>query len=413
MVALLTFHALFSSTHFLPARCFPLTAGRGFSLRIVIDPRYLDGSYSGIATYSRRLIENIAAVDEENEYFVFVRPSFRERLEVGPNFELLTYKPRPISWQSYFELHRFVNQIKPDLLHSLAPHAPVFFRGPLIVTVHDMQPFTDPDFSAKRFRLFQAAYNLFYRWAYPTTIAQAEWVLCDSYATREDVKRILPGAHDKLVVVRPGLDQDPENEPTEGLVESIQQKVGVTGRYFLYYGSTRPNKNLAALVRAFAGALSLDEEEGEPQLTDVKLVLVVRKDRFFRDVSRAIHQTRLGNRVVVTQPLKTSEQEALLSGALAFAFPTKFEGFGFPPLEAMRAGVPVLGGDSGSLPEVLEDAALLADPDSIEDIAEKMLQLGRDEELRRNLIDRGKKHIEQFDWRSTASFITEIYTRLI
>jgi len=377
-------------------------------MRIVLDARYLDGSYSGIATYSRRLIEHLSSIDQENSYHVVVRPSFRERLDIGENFELLTYRPKPISWQSYFDIHKWLDQIQPDVFHSLAPHMPVFYPGKTILTVHDMQPFVDPEFSSKRIGPIQSAYSLFYRWAYPNSIAKAKWVLCDSYATRDDVARILPGAVDKLVVVRPGLDQTEPEEVTDGQRDSIRNKLGIRGRFFLYYGSTRPNKNLTTLVRAFGELVHFEET---PQ--DVQLVLVVKKDRFFKETQKIINQLNLSDRVVVCSPLKPAEQRALLSAALSFVFPTKYEGFGFPPLEAMRAGIPVLGTESGSLPEVLGDAALICSPDDPSDIAAKLGMLESDGELRETLIERGHQQIKQFDWKYMAEFVADFYRILL
>lgn len=378
------------------------------AMRILIDARYLDGSYSGIATYSRCLVEHLARLDQENEYLVVVRPGFSMNLQVGDNFEFLSYRPRPISLQSYLRFDDYVKEIQPDIVHSLAPHIPVFHHGPVMVTVHDLQPFVDPDFSAKRPRPLRAVYNLFYRWAYPTTMAKAKWIVCDSQATRDDVARLIPAVIPKLIVVRPGLEARPEKISPER-TEAIRNKLGISERFFLYFGSTRPNKNLPNLVKAFARFLRENDHEGE----EPRLVLVVRKDRFFRDVSRAISSRKLQDRVTVVDPLPRAEQFALLSGALGFVFPSKYEGFGFPPLEAMQAGVPVLAGRSGALPEILgEDAALLVDPEDVDDIAQGLGILASDGERRQALIEAGQAQIERFDWQECAGQIHDIYRLL-
>ncbi|MBX3729818.1 MAG: glycosyltransferase family 4 protein [Candidatus Sumerlaeia bacterium] len=377
--------------------------------KILIDARYLDGTYSGIATYSRCLIEHLARIDTTNRYYVVIRPGFRENLRTGPNFEFLTYRPRPISLPSYLRFHEHVEEIAPDIVHSLAPHVPVFWSGPMLVTVHDLQPFLDPDFSAKRTRTLRALYNLFYRWAYPTTIAKAKWVICDSHATRDDVARLLPGSLAKLIVVPPGIEPVTEEPPSPARIESIRAKANIPGRYFLYYGSTRPNKNLPNLVKAFARALRELGDEGQ----DLRLVLVLRRDRFFRDIARAIHSRQLDDRVLVLDPIPNDERQALLAGALAFVFPSKYEGFGFPPLEAMQLDVPVLGGTSGALPEVLGDGALLVDPDSLDDIAAGLTRLARDAEHRQDLIARGRRQVARFDWDECAQRIHDIYNLLV
>ncbi|MBI5155022.1 glycosyltransferase family 4 protein [Candidatus Poribacteria bacterium] len=377
--------------------------------RILLDARYLDGTYSGIGTYSRMLVEHLSRVDHENDYTVVVGPGFRENLELGENFELLSYHPKPVSLQSYFRVQDLFESLRPDIVHCLSPTAPVRYNGPMMITLHDLQPFTDPDFSARRPALVRSGYNLFYRWAYPAVFANARWIACDSFATRDDVVRLMPGALPKVIVVQPGLDPARREPAGERQVEAVRAKYGIEGRYLLYYGSTRPNKNVPNLVRAFA---RLVHDQERPIADDVNLVMVLKKDRFFTDIDRAIRRRRAAERVRVLEPIPLDEQHALLAGALAFCFPTKYEGFGFPPLEAMAAGVPVLAGDSGALPEVCADAALLVDPDDLAGIAEGLRGLVQNTGLRETLIARGLKRASSFDWDSTARTFRDIYELL-
>jgi glycosyltransferase involved in cell wall biosynthesis len=376
--------------------------------RVLIDARYLDGSWSGIGTYSRLLIEHLAKVDTETEYLVVVRKGFHDNLAVGPNFEVLSWAPRPVSWQTVLRFHDYLEALQPDLVHVLSPIAPMFWNGPLMITLHDLQPFIDPDFHGRRMRTLRAAYNLFYSMAYPTSMNASRWIMCDSFATRDDAQRFMPEVNDKLVVVYPGLDL-PEDDPI-GFehVEAIRAKLEIRGRYCLYYGSTRPNKNLPMLVQAFQAAI-LSEQNA---LSDMQLILVLKRDRFFRDVERVISRNRLEDRVKVIDPMPPREKRALLHGAAAFLFPTRYEGFGFPPLEAMAEGVPVLGSTSGALPEILGDAAVLADPFDRADIAEGIVRVTTNRELRRTLIERGRARAARFDWTSTAELVRDTYRLL-
>ncbi len=378
-------------------------------MRILLDARYLDGTYSGIGTYSRMLVEHLARVDTVNEYQVVIRPGFRENLEVGPNFEFLSYRPKPVSWQSYMRYHELLDAVQPDIVHCLSPSAPVFYDGPMMLTVHDLQPFIDPNFSARRPRAVRTAYNLFYKWAYPATIARAKWVICDSQATRDDIVRMMPGALPKLIVVPPGLEHRQTEPPSDGKIEAICKKCNIRGRYLLYYGSTRPNKNLPNLVRSFARLIREDEKN---QLEDLSLVLVLKKDRFFRDIQKVLNNTKIESRVQILEQLEHDEKNALLAGAYAFTFPSKYEGFGFPPLEAMRAGVPVVAGRSGALPEVVGDAAVIVDPDDVDDITDGMREICTNFGLRDKLVEKGKVRAERFDWQETATMIRDIYQLL-
>lgn len=154
-------------------------------MKIVLDARYLDGTFSGIGTYSEQLIEHLALVDTTNQYYVIVRPGYEGELKVGPNFQLLSYRPKPVSFATLFNLADFVDSLRADVMHSFFPIVPVNLRTPLIVTLHDLQPFVDPDFSANRMFFSQWAYNRFYRAIYPAAFRRAKWILPVSYHTRD------------------------------------------------------------------------------------------------------------------------------------------------------------------------------------------------------------------------------------
>jgi len=237
-------------------------------------------------------------------------------------------------------------------------------------------------------------------------LSHSKWILCDSYATRDDIARMFPREIPKLIVVRPGIDAARHDPPPQEQVDAIRAKFDLRSPYLLYYGSTRPNKNLPRLVEAFAQSL---EQLRDDQL---ELVLVLGRDRFFRDLERAIARTNISPRIRLLDPLKPNEQRALLRGALAFVFPTKYEGFGFPPLEAMACGTPVLAGESGALPEVVANAAVLVDPDDLESISSGICQLASDEPLRNRLREAGLRRVGDFDWTESAERVRDIYRLL-
>lgn len=375
-------------------------------MRILLDARYLDGTYSGIATYSLQMIEHLARVDQENSYYVLVRPGFQEDVEVGANFEFLSYRPRPISLATMLNLGPYVDALKVDLMHSFFPLAPLFMRTPLVVTMHDLQPLVDPDFHARRPFPLQWTYGAFYRWVYPAVVRRARWVITVSHHTRDLLAELVPESRPKLFAVPSGLE--PEiHEPLDVQPDEVIRKFGVSEQYLLYYGSTRPNKNLPRLVQGFAGYLRENDDQ------ETELVMVLKRDRFFRDVHRAMKHEGIKDRVRVINQVDPTERRALLAGARAFVFPTKYEGFGFPALEAMAAGVPVLAGESGALPEICGEAAELVDPDDAESIAEGIRVLLASPERRRILREKGRQRCQQFDWKDTAERVRDLYNLLM
>jgi glycosyltransferase involved in cell wall biosynthesis len=375
-------------------------------MRILIDARYLDGTFSGIATYSTQLLEHLARVDDQNEYMVLVRNGFHGKIELGPNFELMSYGPQPISISTMLRLGHSVDALGVDLMHSLFPLAPMFMRTPLMISIHDLQPFVDPEFSSRRLLPLQWGYNAFYRKIYPATLARSKWAITASRYTRNLVAELLPEHLPKVLVVPSGLAPDLLKGGFSGDPTPILEKHGLREPYLLYYGSTRPNKNLPMQLRGFARYLSLSGDQ------ETTLVLVLKKDRFYRDIARVIRSEGIEGRVRVLDQLPTDEKRALLSRTRSLLFATKYEGFGFPALEAMAAGVPVLAGLSGALDEICCGGAEFCDPDDPDDIARGISVVLHDGTRRAELLENARERIQVFDWNLTASMVRDIYTLL-
>ncbi|MDX1973382.1 MAG: glycosyltransferase family 1 protein [Candidatus Sumerlaeia bacterium] len=377
-------------------------------MSVFLDARYLDGRFSGIGTYSKHLIEHLAKLDQTTRYQVLVRPTFHQALNVGDNFELLTYAPQVMSFQTVFLLHKYLEEFKPSIVHALAPMAPIFYEKPLLVTLHDLQPIVDPMFHGKRHPLVRTGYQLFYRWAYPTVLAKAKWVLCDSYATQQDALEHYPGLRPKLIVSHLGIEQAGA-PPLESERQQITQRLGVAeAPYFLYYGSSRPNKNLLNLVKAWKRFQEIAAKSWQQS----KLILVVSGSRFLRDVERWVRRNKLSQQILIHEPLEAREHRALLAGAHALLFPTKFEGFGFPTLEAMQLSIPVLASTHASLPEICGNYAVLVDPDDVEAMAKGIHQIATQNSLRERLKAEGPLRAAQFPWSATAQTALDVYNLL-
>lgn len=375
-------------------------------MRIIIDARYLDGTFSGIATYSTQLLEHLAQVDQVNEYTVLVRPGFHGRINLGENFELMSYGPQPISLSTMFHLGRSVDALGGDLMHSLFPLAPMMMRTPLMISIHDLQPFVDPDFSSRRLLPMQWGYNTFYRRVYPATLSRSRWAVTASRYTRNLVAELLPDHLPKVLVVPSGLAPDLRSPVIEGDPAAIPKDHGISEPYLLYYGSTRPNKNLPTQLRGFARYL---EESGD---TETTFVMILKKDRFFREIRRVIKMEALEGRVRILDQLPTPKKRAILARARAMMFVTKYEGFGFPALEAMAAGVPVLTAQSGALDEICCQGAEYADPDDPHDIARGIAVVLHNQMRRAELLEHAHQRIHVFDWKLSAEHIRDIYTLL-
>lgn len=376
-------------------------------MNIVIDARYLSNRYSGIATYSQSLIEHLAMSDTENSYRVLVHRSFKGRIAAGENFEFVPCKGWPVSFRTLFRMGKYIRSFQADVYHSLFPMAPLGLRAPLLVTLHDLQPFWDPRFSARRPRMLRAAYDRFYRWVYPATLRAARWIITDSEATRAGVRDLFPDLAHKTIVVPLGLSESAFLAPAPTDIEQVRARYNLDSPYFLYYGSTRPNKNLPRLAEAF-GIM----RRTHPEAKDLLLVMAVQPDRFFSETMTVIRRWGLRGDVRILQPVSESERRALLAAASVFCFPSQYEGFGLPVLEAQAANVPVLASNSAALPETGGEGAVYVNAKDSSAIAQQMFTLHNDVPLRRSLILKGRANCLRFSWAETAARTLEIYRLL-
>jgi glycosyltransferase involved in cell wall biosynthesis len=189
-------------------------------------------------------------------------------------------------------------------------------------------------------------------------------------------------------------------------LQRVRDVYGIVGDYILAVGSIQPRKNLARLVEAFAGLRRKRSQDKLP-----RLVIVGKQAWLYEETLRAVEASGVRADVTFTGYAPETDLPALYSGALCFVYPSYFEGFGLPPLEAMRCGAPVVAGDRTSLPEVVGDAGLLVNPFDVEEISAALARLIDDQQLRATLSARGLARAAQFDWRETARLTLEVYTR--
>ncbi len=377
-------------------------------MRIALDARYLAEDFSGIGVYSENLLEAIARADTENEYVVFVHASYRGDLVLGDNFEIVPDPGRPVSFRTMATFQSAVKRVGADLLHTLFPLAPAFWRGRLLVTVHDLQPLLDPEFTGRRSPWKRSLYDAFYHAAYPLTMRRADYLVCDSYATKETVMALLPDLAGKLLVVHGGVGADCV-EPVDGeLVERTREKFGLPERFLFYLGSTRPNKNLMRMLDAFEEFVRT-----HPEQDDLKWVLVVNQDRFFDPVFAAIRERDLLGRVQIHEQVSEAEKRVFYRMATLLYFVTKFEGFGLPVLEAQAQGLPVLASTHGALPEVAGPAAILRDPDDTDAIVDGLERFFADEPLRGRMVRLGLENVRRFTWENAAKETISMYEHLL
>jgi glycosyltransferase involved in cell wall biosynthesis len=280
-----------------------------------------------------------------------------------------------------------------DLVHHLGGTMPVVRLTPGLVTIHDLQPFVHPHH-------FSLAKRSYLHATVPTSVRQAEVVITLSNFTRHDVIERMGVDPGRVVLVPPGLDRPTPVEPQAA--ERVRHRHGLAGRpYFLYPAITYAHKNHVMLIRAFAQVAAAHPEP--------MLVLTGGVADAESDLMSEIERLGLGSRVVRTGRVSVAEFNALFASATALTFPSRYEGFGMPALEAMSRGVAVIASSNTALPEVLAGAGLLLDPDDGDGWAGAMAALLDDAGRRTGLVELGHRRAAEFDWDASERALARAY----
>jgi alpha-1,3-rhamnosyl/mannosyltransferase len=286
---------------------------------------------------------------------------------------------------------------KLDLVHHLGGTVPLLRGAPAMVTIHDLQPLLRPEtFRPVKRRYLQAML--------PWSVRSARRVEAVSRFTADGIIERLHVPPDRLDVVPHGIDPDLVR-PTDAAIEAVRGRYGVGERWFTFPSVTYPYKNHALLVRAFATVAAADP--------DVSLVLTGRPDTAEPDLLAEITRLGLGDRVCRTERIRRADVDALIAGAVAVLLPSTFEGFGAPALEAMALATPVVAARAASLPEVVADAGLIANPHDADDWSRAMALLLNDEAERTRLIEAGLVRARDYGWDAAADVQIEAWRRAV
>jgi glycosyltransferase involved in cell wall biosynthesis len=368
-------------------------------LRIAIDAHSVGTALGGNESYATNLIEALAEIDQQNDYTIFVtkREAVERFKSRWPNFRVRSTLPHtpliriPITLTS--ELRR--NPV--DVMHvqfTGPPLAPC----PVVVSIHDLSFEHLPQTFKRRSRMQL-------RLTVRRTARNAAQVLTLSDYVRRDLMSTY-GIDGEKITVAPAAAAAGFAPVDEAELQRVRQKYAIHGDYILSVGAIQPRKNLPRLLDAYAVLRRLHPEVKLP-----KLILVGRCAWLYRETLKRIEQLGLSESVVLTGYVPQADLPALYSGTVCFVYPSYFEGFGLPPLEAMQCGAPVVVGNKTSLPEVVGDAAVLVDPFEVNEIADGMHRIITNADLRGSLRMKGLQRAKHFDWRESARRTLAVYEK--
>jgi glycosyltransferase involved in cell wall biosynthesis len=357
---------------------------------------------TGTETYSLELIKALAKMASAQRRLRLYTPHPPQHTDWpdSPYVETRVI-PWPRLWTHLrlaVELHRH----PPDVLFVPAHVLPLYCPVPAVVTVHDLG-----------YRHYPEAHRPFDRWYLDWTTRRhtrvARHLIADSQATKQDLIDFYGAKPDRIHVVYLGRDENLTPVADPEVIRQTKARYHIDSDYFLYLGTLHPRKNLVRLVEAFhAAVLDLAGFENLSGLSGLKLVIAGKQGWLYNDIFERVQRLELTERVIFPGYVADQDKPALLSGALAYVFPSLYEGFGLPVLEAMACGAPVLTSNCSSLPEVAGEAALLVDPHHTAEIADGMIQLISNADLRRRFVERGYRQIQAFSWPKAAAQVLEI-----
>ena len=369
------------------------------SLHIAIDAHSVGTGLAGNETYITNLIEALAQVDSVNRYTLYVtrRAAVERFKDRWSNFSVRLTLPHTPVLRIPVTLVRELRRRPVDVLH-VQYTAPPFAPCPVVATIHDLSFEHLPDTFKRRSRMQL-------RLTVRRTARRAAQLIAPSEFTCRDIARTYHVAPERINHIPLAASEHFTPATTEEIAR-VRRRYEINNDYILAVGSIQPRKNLTRLVRAYSAL-----RRARPNAKLPKLVLVGKKAWLYTETLRAIVECGLAQDVNLTGYVPEADLPALYTGALCFVYPSYFEGFGLPPLEAMRCGTPVITSDRTSLPEVVGDAGLLVNPFDEGALATALASLIDDDTLCARLRTHGLARAARFDWHETARRTLEVYQR--
>ncbi len=369
-------------------------------MRIAIDAHSVGTGLGGNESYATNLVEALAEIDQKNQYTIYVtkREALERFKDRWPNFKVKSTLPHTPLIRIPLTLSNELRRNPVDLLHVQFTSPPVA-PCPVVVSIHDLS-FEHLPLTFKRRSRMQL------RMTVRRSARQAAQVLTLSQYVRDDVIATYGIDPERVAVVPLAAPAHFSPVRDEKELQRVRQKYGIDQNYILSVGSIQPRKNLPRLLEAYSLL-----RRSQPEVNLPELVLVGKCAWLYDETLRKIEQLGLSKQVTLTGYVPEADLPALYSGANCFIYPSYFEGFGLPPLEAMKCGAPVIVGNQTSLPEVVGDAAVLVDPFDVGDIAAVLARVISDSTLRFELRAKGLERAKAFDWRETARKTLAVYEK--
>lgn len=369
-------------------------------MRIAIDAHSVGTRLGGNESYATNLIEALAEIDSVNHYTLYVtkREAVERFSNRWPNFVVRSTLPHTPFIRIPISLSTELRKNRVDVLHVQFT-APPFAPCPVVVSIHDLSFEHLPQTFKRRSRMQL-------RITVRRSARRASCVIALSNHARNDIISTYKISPEKVSIIPLAAPAHFGPVTDEKELQRVGENYGIENDYILAVGSIQPRKNLTRLLQAYSLLL-----RARPEVKLPKLVVVGRYAWLYTETLRTVNELGLGKSVIFTGYVPEADLPALYSRSLCFVYPSYFEGFGLPPLEAMKCGAAVIVGNKTSVPEVVGDAAVLVDPLDVNHMASAIERVITDSDLRLTLRAKGLERAKLFDWRETARKTLAVYEK--
>lgn len=371
-------------------------------MKIGIDCRLFSSRFTGIGRYTHELVENFIRLNNKlknpHQLILFFNNPEYKNFKTSNSVKKILVNARHYSLAEQFIFLNKLNKENLDMVHFPHFNVPILYRKPYIVTIHDLTLSMFPGQKMTKW-YHRVGYNLTIK----NTIKKAKKIIAVSNNTKNDLVKILHAPAKKITVIYNGLSPEFKIIPKYKSANSFTKSTP----FLLYTGVWRSHKNLPRLIEAFKIL-----KTRHPDLENLKLIITGNPDPHYPEVKNIIKKLRLQKKVILPGLVSEKELLKLYNQTSIFVFPSLYEGFGLPPLEAMACGAPVAASNSSSIPEICgKENAIFFNPDDVNDIAKKLHLLYKNKHLQEKLIKNGLAHSHKFSWKTTAEKTWTILTK--
>jgi glycosyltransferase involved in cell wall biosynthesis len=370
-------------------------------LRIGVDYTAAIRQGAGIGRYTRELVRALAKLEPSHDYVLFAAVGGQPLTDMAwpPSFQVrsvpLSDRALAILWHRlHLPLWVELATGPVDIFHSPDFVLPPVRRAKTLVTVHDLSFIRYPQCADANLRAYLNK-------VVPRSVHRADLVLADSQSTKGDLVELFGVEFDKIEVIYPGVEERFHPIEDQALLEAVRRRYNLPPRFILGLGTLQPRKNFTRLIKAFADLRFA--------ISDLRLVIVGGKGWLYEEIFATVERLGLEEKVVFPGFVADEHLPALYNLADLFVFPSLYEGFGLPPLEALACGTPVITSDASSLPEVVGEAGLMVEATDVEALAEAVRRVLEDDALREGMVAKGLEQARQFTWQKAAAKLLNLY----